>query len=195
VTTQIVTRTDVSDGYAGLLDSVRGLLDDLAGARLDDPTAAALGGQVEALRSLLAGCGVDEAQQDFGRRPELPHRGQTLVPPYAVEHSHDGRWSGTVRFGRYHLGRSGAVHGGSLALFFEDVIGQLAISDGRIFGRAAYTHVDFRALTPVDTDLTFHAWFVSEEGRKRFLRAEVRDGDTLCAEADGLVIELRPDQR
>jgi len=195
VTAETLTRTDGAVGYAGLLDSVRGLLDDLAGARLDEVTALAVGGQVEALRGLLARVQVDEAEQHFGRRPELPHRGQTLVPPYVGENAADDRWTGTVRFGRYHLGRAGAVHGGSLALFFEDVIGQLAISEGRIFGRAAYTHVDFRALTPIDVDLTFHAWFASEEGRKRFLRAEIRDGDTLCAEAEGLVIELRPDQR
>jgi hypothetical protein len=38
------------------------------------------------------------------------------------------------------------------------------------------------------------AWFVSEQGRKRVLRAELTRGETLCAEAEGLFIALRPDQ-
>jgi hypothetical protein len=195
VTAEAVAPTEAAEAYAGLLDAVRGLLDDLAGARLDEAVSRDLGRRLDAMRATLAPLQVDESRQTFGRRLDLPDRGQTLVPAYAVEDTDRDRWTGTVRFGRYHLGRNGAVHGGSLTLFFEDLIGQLAISAGRIFGRAAYTHVDFRALTPIDADLSFHAWFVSEEGRKRFLRAEVRDGDTLCAEADGLVVELRPDQR
>jgi hypothetical protein len=32
------------------------------------------------------------------------------------------------------------------------------------------------------------------QGRKRLLRAQLNHGDILCAEAEGLFIELRPDQ-
>lgn len=193
MTAETVVRTGL-DGYVGLLDSLRSLLDELAGARLDDTTSRTLGRQLDDARATLAPLLVDEAHQTFARRFDLPDRGQTLVSTYAVLDAEQDRWSGSVAFGRYHLGRNGAVHGGSLTLFFEDLIGQLAISAGRTFGRAAYTHVDFRALTPVGAELTFRAWFVSEVGRKRLLRAEVRDGDTLCAEAEGLVIELRSHQ-
>lgn len=70
----------------------------------------------------------------------------------------------------------------------------LATSGGRSFGRAAYTHVDFRSVTPVGRELTLRAWFESEIGRKRVLRGELRDGNVLCVEAEGLVVELRPGQ-
>jgi hypothetical protein len=37
-------------------------------------------------------------------------------------------------------------------------------------------------------------WFESEQGRKRFLRGTVHHGDRLCAEAEGLFVELKPGQ-
>jgi len=182
------------DAYGQLLDSVRSMLDHLAAARPGDATAIEAARQIDDVRDLLAAHAAAEAQQSFGRRPDLPVRGQTLVPPYVV-HAVDGdEVRGTVRFGRYHLGRNGAVHGGSIALLCEDLIGQLAIAGGRSFGRAAYTHVDFRSLTPVGTELSFRAWFMAEEGRKRTVRAEIRDGDRVCIEAEGLVVALRPGQ-
>lgn len=183
------------DGYGRLLDSVRSMLDHLAAADPDEVTTREVTHQLDAIRDRLAASAVGEADQAFARRGDLPARGQTLVPPYVVRLVDGDEVRGTVHFGRYHLGRNGAVHGGSITLLCEDLIGQLAISGGRSFARAAYTHVDFRSLTPVGVDLAFRAWFVSEEGRKRVLRAEIRDGDRLCVEAEGLVVALRPDQR
>lgn len=180
------------DGYAGLLDSVRSMLDHLAAARLDESTARELGRQVDVLRDRLASHAVAEADQVFARRRDLPAKGQTFVPPYVVRSADRDTVAATVRFGRYFLGANAAVHGGAITLLFENLFGELAISGGRTFGRAAYTHVDFRAVTPVGRELDLHAWFESEVGRKRVLRGELRDGDVLCAEAEGLVVELRP---
>jgi len=74
------------------------------------------------------------------------------------------------------------------------VLGQLANAGDRPPSRTAYLHTDYRSITPIGKDLSVRGWFVSEEGRKRVLRAELKDGDTLCAEAEGLFIALRPDQ-
>jgi hypothetical protein len=46
----------------------------------------------------------------------------------------------------------------------------------------------------VGVELDVRGSFVSEQGRKRVLRAEIRHGDTLRAEAEGLFVILRPDQ-
>lgn len=183
-----------ADGYDELLDALRGLLDTVAAARLDDAETARTTRDLVALRDRLAPHAVAEADQAFGRRPDLPGKGQSLVPLWVVQRADaDNVWA-TLTVGRYHLGSNGAVHGGSIALLFENVLGLLAISGGRTFARAAYTHVDFRSVTPVGRELDLHAWFVSEVGRKRVLRATLHDGDVLCAEAEGLCIELRPDQ-
>jgi acyl-coenzyme A thioesterase PaaI-like protein len=101
---------------------------------------------------------------------------------------------GTVTFGRYFMGGGGAVHGGAIPLLFDEVLGRLASSGERAPARTAYLHTDFRSITPVGEELAVRAWFVSERGRKRILRAQLTHGDTLCAEAEGLFIALRPDQ-
>ncbi|GAB2857342.1 PaaI family thioesterase [Nocardioides pacificus] len=185
---------DTDDGYEGLLAELRSLLDHVAAARLDATTARELTDQIAAVRDRLSLHAVAEVDQVFSRRPDLPGNGQTMVPTYVVRAAGADHVSGTITFGRYFLGANGAVHGGAITCLFENLLGQLAVSAGRTFARAAYTHVDFRSVTPVGRELTVRAWFVSEIGRKRILRGELRDGDVLCAEAEGLVIELRPGQ-
>jgi acyl-coenzyme A thioesterase PaaI-like protein len=101
---------------------------------------------------------------------------------------------GTVTFGRYFLGGNGAVHGGAIPLLFDEVLGRLANTGDRPRARTAYLHVDFRSITPVGAKLDVRGWFVSEAGRKRLLRGELRHGDTLCAEAEGLFVQLKPGQ-
>lgn len=182
------------DAYGELLTSMRAMLDHLGAARLDDATARALTLEVDALRERLADHVVGESEQTFARRADLPARGQTMVPPFVAHEADRDSMRGTVTFGRYFLGRNGAVHGGAITCLFENVMGHLAGTGGRTFGRAAYTHVDFRAITPVGRELELRAWFESEIGRKRVIRAEIRDGEVLCAEAEGLVIELREGQ-
>lgn len=182
------------DGYGELLDSVRSMLDHLAAARLDESTSRELRRQVDEVRDRLASHAVAETDQVFAHRRDLPAHGQTFVPPYVVRSADRDEVRATVHFGRYFLGANAAVHGGAITLLFENLFGELAISGGRSFGRAAYTHVDFRAVTPVGRELMLHAWFESEVGRKRVLRGELRDGEVLCVEAEGLVVELRPGQ-
>ena len=182
------------DGYRELLGSVNRFLDLLATARLDEAGNRTLFADLDTLSEQLADHSVSEDDQVFARRSDLPSRGQTLCPTYVVREATADTARATIIFGRYHLGRNGAVHGGSLALVFEDFMGQLAILGGRTFARAAYTHVDDRSVTPVGVELELRGGFVSEEGRKRVLRAELRDGDRVCAEAEELVIELRPGQ-
>jgi acyl-coenzyme A thioesterase PaaI-like protein len=115
-------------------------------------------------------------------------------PAFLVREADRFSVRGTVRFGRYFLGGNGAVHGGAIPLLFDEVLGRLSGSAGRGLARTAYLRTDYRSITPVGVELDVHGWFVSEEGRKRVLRAELRDGDVLCAEAEGLFIVLNPGQ-
>jgi len=46
----------------------------------------------------------------------------------------------------------------------------------------------------IDRELQLTARFDREEGRKRFLSGELRDGSTLCADVEGLFVALRPGQ-
>jgi acyl-coenzyme A thioesterase PaaI-like protein len=180
--------------YGDMIAALRDFLDNVAAAAPDTSTTAALTHGLNRWADLLAQSAVPERRQIFARRLDLPGRGQTMSPsfiPIAGDHE---KVTGTVTFGRYFLGGGGAVHGGAIPLLFDEVLGRLASSGDRAPARTAYLHTDFRSITPVGVELAVRAWFVSEQGRKRILRAELTHGDTLCAEAEGLFIELRPDQ-
>jgi acyl-coenzyme A thioesterase PaaI-like protein len=180
--------------YGEMIAALRDFLNDVAAAAPDRTTTVALTRDLKDWADRLAPSAVPERRQIFARRLDLPGRGQTMSPsfiPIAGDHE---KVEGTVTFGRYFLGGGGAVHGGAIPLLFDEVLGRLASSGGRAPARTAYLHTDFRSITPVGVELVVRAWFVSEQGRKRTLRAQVTHGDTLCAEAEGLFIELRPDQ-
>lgn len=135
---------------------------------------------------------ADEAGQFSGSFREIPGRGQVLGPPYVIDESDGVSMRGRVTFGRYYLGRNGAVHGGALALFWEALLGSVG---SRVRpGRAAYLHAYYRAVTPIDRELTFEVRLVREEGRKLFIAGRLFDGEILCTEAESLVLTLLPGQ-
>jgi acyl-coenzyme A thioesterase PaaI-like protein len=180
--------------YGEMIAALRDFLDHVAAAAPDAATTVALQQDLNEWADRLGRSAVPERRQIFARRLDLPGRGQTMSPnfiPIAGDHE---KVEGTVTFGRYFLGGGGAVHGGAIPLLFDEVLGRLASSGDRAPARTAYLHTDFRSITPVGEELAIRAWFVSEQGRKRILRARLTHGDTLCAEAEGLFIELRPDQ-
>jgi acyl-coenzyme A thioesterase PaaI-like protein len=180
--------------YGDMIGALRNFLDDVAAAAPDAATTVALTDDLNRWADRLAKSAVPERRQIFARRLDLPGRGQTMSPSFIPIAGDREKVAGTVTFGRYFLGGGGAVHGGAIPLLFDEVLGRLASSGDRAPARTAYLHTDFRSITPVGVELAVRAWFVSEQGRKRILRAELNHGDTLCAEAEGLFIELRPDQ-
>jgi acyl-coenzyme A thioesterase PaaI-like protein len=180
--------------YGEMVDALREFLDDVAAAAPDTATVMALTQDLKDWTDRLTPAAVPERSQIFARRLDLPGRGQTMSPNFVPVAGDHQSVTGTVTFGRYFLGGGGAVHGGAIPLLFDEVLGRLANSGDRAPSRTAYLHTDFRSITPVGEELSVRAWFVSEQGRKRVLRAELTRGDTLCAEAEGLFIALRPDQ-
>jgi acyl-coenzyme A thioesterase PaaI-like protein len=180
--------------YGDMITALRDFLDDVAAAAPDPVTTLALTADLKAWADRLTGAAVDERRQIFARRLDLPGRGQTMSPNFIPVTGDHHVVNGKVTFGRYFLGGGGAVHGGAIPLLFDEVLGRLANSGDRAPSRTAYLHTDFRSITPVGRELTVRGWFVSEQGRKRILRATLSHGDTLCAEAEGLFIALRPDQ-
>ncbi|MBB2773174.1 UNVERIFIED_ORG: acyl-coenzyme A thioesterase PaaI-like protein [Mycolicibacterium obuense] len=180
--------------YGDMISELRDFLDGVAAAAPDTATTVELTKDLRRWTDRLADAAVPERRQIFARRLDLPGRGQTMSPnfiPIAGDHL---SVEGTVTFGRYFLGGGGAVHGGAIPLLFDEVLGRLANSGDRAPSRTAYLHTDFRSITPVEEELAVRGWFVSEQGRKRVLRAEITFGDTLCAEAEGLFVALRADQ-
>ena len=185
---------DVPDGFHDMIEALRELADRVSAAAPPADLVADVTKSVTELSARLAGHAVDERHQLVGHIPDVPGRGQTLVPPFVLDELDEQHARGRVRFGRHYLGGNGAVHGGALPLVFDDLMGRLANTGERKPSRTAFLHIDYRAITPIEADLRVSGWFEAEQGRKRFLRGALHHGDTLCAEAHGLFIELLPGQ-
>jgi acyl-coenzyme A thioesterase PaaI-like protein len=86
-------------------------------------------------------------------------------------------------------GPPGRVHGGVVALIFDELMAMVV----RLTGRRAFTvrlQVHLRAPAPIDAELSFRAWQHEIDGRKIVIHAEGHSADGLFAEADALFIQV-----
>jgi acyl-coenzyme A thioesterase PaaI-like protein len=95
-------------------------------------------------------------------------------------------------FGAAYEGPPSFVHGGWVACAFDEVLGIANIVAGHP-GMTARLTVHYRRPTPLFNELVLRAWLERVEGRRIMSRAEMYDGDTLTAEAEGLFVQPRPE--
>lgn len=124
-----------------------------------------------------------------GHDPRFGIRDRGLVPPYEVESEDERAIHGRVFFNP-HFGGVGAVHGGAVALVFDDYLGRLANFPQKVMARTAYLRVDFRLPTPVGEWVRFTGEVEKIDGRKRFVRGTLTTSGVVIAEAEGLWVEL-----
>ncbi|MGF7238575.1 MAG: PaaI family thioesterase [Frankia sp.] len=179
--------------FGRFADNLRHLLDVVAGACPPSEVVTRVADQFAQISEQLSPFTVPEPKQATGLRLDLAGRGQTMVPAVIWDVRDGERASCRVTFGRHYLTVSGAVHGGAIPLVFDEVLAMLA-NFGRTFARSVYVNVDFRSLTRIDVPLRLDATVDRVEGRKLFLTGRLFDGDTLCAEAESLFIQLKPSQ-
>ncbi|HVW43568.1 MAG TPA: PaaI family thioesterase [Amycolatopsis sp.] len=188
------TPPDPPEGFTEMIDALRVLQNRITAAA---PPADLVGDATKILTELatrLEPYEVPEREQLTGHLSDVPGRAQSMTPVLLIDEYDDFHVRGRVTFGRFYLGGNGAVHGGAIPLVFDEILGRLSNTGERLPSRTAYLHVDYRSITPIEKELQFSGEFVSEEGRKRVLRGTIRDGETLCAEAEGLFVQLRPGQ-
>ncbi|HYO02172.1 MAG TPA: PaaI family thioesterase [Mycobacterium sp.] len=181
--------------YGRFVEAVRTLQDLTRGADAPDDVVTRAADLVEDVNRLLAPHDADEWHSPSGRRMDLPNRGSILSIQVDLTVGDDGRIRGTTRFRRYHLGRNGAVHGGSLAHLFDSLLGFTAykLSESRR-QRTAFLHVDYRKIVPIDKELQVDAGIDGIEGRKIFVAGRLLDGDDVLCEAQALFLKLLPGQ-
>jgi acyl-coenzyme A thioesterase PaaI-like protein len=178
-------------GFGRFLTAMRRLQDLAVSTNPDPGTWDDAADQVERLVDKLGPFEAPEGVGPANRVPDLPGVGSLLMPPWTVEEFAPDGVAVRVTFSRYHVGGNHAVHGGVLPLLFDSVFGMVIHAAGRPISRTAFLHVDYRKVTPIDTELTARGWIREPEGRKAFVNAELHDGDgNLLAEAHGLMIRL-----
>jgi acyl-coenzyme A thioesterase PaaI-like protein len=181
-------------GFLDMIGALRAFQDDVTAAAPPAELVAEVTRTLSRLSGELREHAVPERAQLTGHLVDVAGRGQTMTPVLHLDERDGDSVRGRVTFGRFYLGGNGAVHGGAVPLMFDELLGRLANAGGRSISRTAYLHVNFRSITPVGKELRVEARFEREEGRKRFLVGSLYDGDTLCADAEGLFVTLLPGQ-
>jgi len=178
-------------GFARFLTAMRRAQDLAVSADPDKETWEQAADRAEEVVKLLDPFEAAEGVGPANRVPSLPGSGSLLMPPYRVTKFEPDGVELTVHFSRFHVGGNYAVHGGVLPLMFDSMFGMLIHAAGRPISRTGFLHVDYRKVTPIDTELTMRGWVARTDGRKAFVNAELRDPEgTLLAEANGLMIQL-----
>ncbi len=115
-----------------------------------------------------------------------------IAPPVEIELV-EGGLNGRVFFGDQYEGPPGCVHGGIIALVFDELLGAANIACDSP-GMTGTLTVRYRKPTPIRTELRLVARFEGREGRKIRTTGAMYHGDVLTAEADAIFIELVADR-
>jgi acyl-coenzyme A thioesterase PaaI-like protein len=110
------------------------------------------------------------------------------APPLAWD-VRDGRFVAHGTLGLAFEGPPGYVHGGWVALLFDEALGVANVAGGHP-GMTGRLSVRYRRPTPLQTELRLEAWTVGRQGRRITTVGTLHAGDTLCAEAEGLFVDI-----
>jgi acyl-coenzyme A thioesterase PaaI-like protein len=110
-----------------------------------------------------------------------------------MEMTRDGeRVRGSVTLARQHEGAPGYAHGGAVSTVLDDALGMLLF----VLRKPAVTarlEVDFRRPAYTGRPFDVEAWVDEVDGRKLWLRSELREAGELVAEGRGLFLEVKPE--
>ena len=198
-------RPDVRNDFATsarlrLADATRHLLDSvLTTEDITDDELATAADAVEAIADRLHGDAASgsrpvgrrkrsEGHFDFLVRSPIVGPVNPLAPPLTWDRD-DGRIVATGRFGAAYEGPPGYVHGGWVALSFDEVLGMANIAN-ETPGMTGKLVIRYRRPTPLFTDVRFESWTDRIEGRRIHTRGTLHVGDQLLAEAEGLFVAI-----
>jgi acyl-coenzyme A thioesterase PaaI-like protein len=175
---------------------VEAIVSDLTAS--DDAIERAADATDAALQALVDGAGSslvlsDEPQHgDYLPRSPLVGAASPFAPPFEYDLS-DGRLVAHGAFGNVYEGPPGYVHGGWVALSFDEALGMANAASGHpgVTGRLT---VRYRRPTPLHTRLTLEAHTANVDGRRVTTVGTLRAGDEVTAEAEGLFVKLGAEQ-
>jgi len=188
---------------AELASAIRALIDTVMSVEEAEPaTLHSIAQEVEQLTFRL-GRGREEGAGYRPRNhgdylPRSPIVGEASPLSPRLDWEMITRADGTVgveargTFGAAYEGPPSFVHGGWVACAFDEVLGIANIVAGHP-GMTARLTVHYRRPTPLFNELVLRAWVERVEGRRIMSRAEMYDGDTLTAEAEGVFVQPRPE--
>lgn len=130
--------------------------------------------------------------QDFFPTSPVIGFANPIAPPVVVETTESGL-IGRAWFDYPYEGPPGCVHGGVIAMVFDEILGAANIITGSPAMTGTLT-IRYRKPTPLRTSLALEASTVKTEGRKVLTRGAIHCDDVLTAEAEGIFIRLAPER-
>jgi len=130
----------------------------------------------------------ERGPDDYLPRSPFVGVGSPLAPPFEYE-AGGGHFVARGAFGAAHQGPPGYVHGGWVALAFDEALG-MANAIGGLPCLTGRLTIRYRRPTPLHTPLVLEAHTQRVEGRRITTVGTLHDGDTLTAEAEGLFVML-----
>ncbi|MFZ4585469.1 MAG: PaaI family thioesterase [Acidimicrobiia bacterium] len=178
-----------------LTASVRRLIDaTLTSERLDDATMLAARATLDAVADTLVDGepepGVrsrfEGTHADYLPRSPVVGRCSPMAPPVQIRMV-GTRLVGDVTFGAAYEGPPGYVHGGVLALVFDEVLGMVNLGSDHP-GMTAVLTVKYRRPTPLYRPTVLEGWVERVEGRKAITRGRITVDGEVTAEVEGLFV-------
>jgi len=132
---------------------------------------------------------VGDPQKFFPTSPVIGFA-NPVAPPVIVE-AVDGELRGSAFFDYQYEGPPTCVHGGVIAMVFDEMLGAANIMAGSPAMTGTLT-IRYRKPTPLRTPLRLEARCLGREGRKVRTYGAIFHRDLLTAEAEGIFIEVVP---
>ncbi|MCD9622892.1 PaaI family thioesterase [Rhabdothermincola salaria] len=177
----------VADAPAEVLEQVAGLAAEAA-ALLAPHRVEAMRMQGALYPEVMLGGGGPAGRDPAGFFPYSPVVGplNPLSPPIVL--TSDGeRTTGTAVLGAPYVGPPDMVHGGNIALIFDELLGVTNV----INGLGAFTgtlSVRYERPTPLGTELELEGWIDRVEGRKVFTVGTISHAGQVTARGEGIFI-------
>ena len=131
--------------------------------------------------------------QDFFPTSPVIGFANPVAPPVKVEVAEGGGLAGTAFFDYPYEGPPTCVHGGVIAMVFDELLGAANIAAG-CPGMTGTLTIRYRKPTPLRTELRLEARCIGRQGRKVTTWGGISHGEELLAEAEGIFIELVPER-
>ena len=194
--TPFLRQADDASGATELARELRRVRSLVAGSRFDDVHDA-----VRIVRDLAdhleaVGTRVDPSEYETWGVPEHiasnPAIGSRnpVSPPLEPVVLPDAAVRADLSLGVEYQGPPGCVHGGIVALLFDEMLGLANAASGSV-GMTADLRITYSSPTPLFAPLRFEARQEKVEGRKIWSVATLHTGERLCAKAEGLFVTPR----
>lgn len=186
----------LTPGRLRLTAAARGLLDAVLMARADDHELDAAARDVERLVGRLERATAEPLTEpprerrhdDYLPRSPLVGELNAAAPPFDWTFS-SGRMRARGVFGTAHEGPPGYVHGGWVALAFDEALGIANVAAGNP-GMTARLTIRYRRPTPLHAEIVLDAWTARVEGRRIHTVGTMSAGGVVTAEAEGIFVNI-----